>query len=97
MNTVILRNIPNEIMSLFRKRAAEQKTSLNKAVIGLLQETFGSHAPKKKIYHDLDEWLAQSPWTKEEADEFNRQLLEDRKKIVEFDRQRQRKLDEYFD
>jgi hypothetical protein len=97
VNTVILRNIPNDIMSLFRKRAAEQKTSLNKAVIGLLQEAFGSHAPKKKLHHDLDEWLAESSWTREEADAFNRQLLEDRKKSVEFDRERQRKIDEYSD
>ena len=86
MNTVILRNIPNEIMSLFRKRAAEQKTSLNKAVIQMLVETFGKESSKEKIYHDLDDWFG--GWTKEEADEFNRRLFADRRRDAELQRRK---------
>ncbi len=97
MNTLLLRNIPHEIMNLFRKRATEQKTSLNKAVVGLLQETFGPGASKRKIHHDLDDWFARSPWTKEEADEFNRRLFEDRRQSAELAREKEKRRREYFD
>jgi len=94
MNTLLLRNIPDEIMNLFRKRAADQKTSLNKAVVQLLVETFGPGSSKKKIHHDLDDWLAQSPCTKEEADELNRQLLEDRRRGAELAAEKEKRLRE---
>lgn len=100
MNSILLRNIPNEIMTMFRKRAAEQKTSLNKAVVSLLQEAFGAQAPKKKIHHDLDDWFAKASWTPEaqkEAEEFNRQLLEDRRRGAEAAREKEKRLREYFD
>ncbi len=79
LNTVILRNIPNDIMNFFRQRAHRQKTSLNKAVLGLLQEAFGTSVlRKKKGYHDLDQWLAKAHWSKEEADQFDDHLREQR-------------------
>jgi len=89
MNTLLLRNIHDDIMNLFRKRAADQKTSLNKAVVQLLVETFGPGSSKKKIHHGLDDWYG--GWTKEEADEFNRQLFADRRSDAEL----QRRKDEF--
>lgn len=70
MKAITLRNIPPEVARAIRKKAASEKTSLNKAVIGLLEVSTGHGKPEKK--RDLS-WLAGS-WTKEEADAFDRIL-----------------------
>lgn len=71
MKPITLRNLPPRVAQAIRKKAATEKTSLNKAVIGLLEESTGLRAkPEKK--RDLS-WLAGS-WSKEEADAFDRIL-----------------------
>src|SRR5438876_9359225 len=66
VNFVTLRNLP-ELVAAIRRRAGEQGSSLNKAVISLLQKSLGKRPrkPERAVYHDLDA-LAGS-WSKEEV------------------------------
>ena len=79
MKAITLRNLPAELARAVRNRAEEKGISLNRAVIELLQEALGrGERPKKRrIYHDLD--FLVGTWSKEEAEEFNRALAEQRK------------------
>jgi plasmid stability protein len=52
MGAITLRNLPTEIDTAIRQRAAKDGVSLNQAVIRLLDETI--HPPKNRAYHDLD-------------------------------------------
>jgi hypothetical protein len=74
MKAVTLRNIPPELARLIRRKASERRTSINKAVIALLEESAGTRGKEKvqPLHHDLDA-LAGS-WTKEEAVEFGKAL-----------------------
>ena len=75
MKAVTLRNLPPEIAKLVRKEAERQRTSINKAVISLLQaraEGRKKKQTKTTNYDDLDA-LAGS-WTKKEAAEFDKAL-----------------------
>ena len=75
MKAISLRNLPPEVARFVRKKAQADRTSLNKTVIGLLEECVGGGAkPRKK--RDLS-WLAGS-WSQEEADAFDRILAEHR-------------------
>ncbi len=79
MKAVTLRNLPPEVAKVVRKKAVEKGTSINKAVIGLLEESAGIRRGKQKkktLHHDLDA-LAGS-WTKREALEFDRALASQR-------------------
>lgn len=73
-STLTIRNLPPEVAKAIRQRAVKNKTSLNRAVLGLLEESIPARAGggKKHIYHDLDA-LAGS-WCSEEAAEFERAL-----------------------
>jgi len=55
VNFVTLRNLP-ELVAAIRLRAREQRSSLNKAVISLLQKSLGKRPrkPERAVYHDLD-------------------------------------------
>lgn len=78
MKAITLRNLPPEVARRVQERARTRGESLNRAVIGLLQEGLGL-APggkKPRIHHDLDFMIG--TWTKEEAAEFNRRLAEQR-------------------
>jgi hypothetical protein len=72
MKTITLRNLPPEVAKTVQQRAKKKKTSVNKAVIELLEESVGDKVKKKEKarYHDLDH-LAGS-WTEEEADAFDK-------------------------
>ena len=78
MNLVTLRNLPPELVIAIRRRAKEQGSSLNKAVINLLQETLDKRPrkPERSLYYDLDE-LAGS-WSKEEVSRFEAALRDQR-------------------
>lgn len=72
MKAITLRNLPTEIEKAVRREADRRRTSINKAVITLLEEKTGGRRKrhvKAKVYDDLDA-LAGS-WTKEEAVEFD--------------------------
>ena len=74
MGAITIRNLPPEIDSAIRLRAEKDGVSLNQAVIRLLSETI--RPPKNQTYHDLDHLAG--IWTKEEADEFDAILAEQR-------------------
>ena len=79
MKAITLRNLPPELAKTIRQKAEQQGTSINKAVINLLEEGTGIRDKKngkKSLHHDLDS-LAGS-WTKEEAEEFDKSLASQR-------------------
>jgi hypothetical protein len=78
MKAVTLRNLPPELARIIHRKAGENRTSVNRAVIGLLEEGVGIRRKKgvKPMYHDLDA-LAGS-WTKEEAAAFEKALARQR-------------------
>jgi hypothetical protein len=84
MRAWTLRNIPHELMQLFRQEARQRHMSINKTIVSLMLEKFGiARSSKKKTYHDLDAWFSKDPWTKEEADEFNKMIMEQRRRDAE--------------
>ncbi len=72
MKAITLRNLPPEVAKTVQQRAKQKRTSVNRAVIELLEESIGGKAKKKEKvrYHDLDHLAG--TWTKEEADEFDK-------------------------
>ena len=79
MKAITLRNLPPELAKTIRQKAEEQGTSMNRAVIHLLEEGTGIRGKKngrKSLHHDLDS-LAGS-WTKDEAEEFDKSLASQR-------------------
>ena len=78
MKAITVRNLPPEVARAIREKAKKEKISLNRAVISLLEEATGqTAAPRKEVlHHDLDEFFG--CWSKEEADEFDEALREQR-------------------
>jgi hypothetical protein len=79
MKAITLRNLPRELEKAVRKEADRKRTSINKAVISLLERNTEAHKRKKrqiKAYDDLDA-LAGS-WTAKEAAEFDKSLVSQR-------------------
>jgi len=77
MKAITLRNIPPDVARTIRKRAAEEKTSLNKVVISLLQENISGPGKVGKVKHtDLDRFFG--TWTREDYEEFEKALAEQR-------------------
>lgn len=77
MKAITLRNIPPELARVIQHRAHEQRSSINRTVIRILEEALGVMKKKEKAeYHDLD-WLA-GAWSKERAEEFEKSLAEQR-------------------
>jgi hypothetical protein len=79
MKAITLRNLPPEIEKVVRKEADRRRTSINKAVITLLEgkaEGRKKRQRRAKEYDDLDA-LAGS-WTKKEAAEFDKALTAQR-------------------
>ena len=75
MKAITLRNLPPELAKAVRKEANRQRTSINRAVISLLQrktEPRKKRAREAREYDDLDS-LAGS-WTKNEAAAFETAL-----------------------
>jgi hypothetical protein len=74
MKVVTVRKIPRELASAIERRARAARTSVTKAVIGLLEEAAGLARKDgaRARHHDLDA-LAGS-WAGEEAAAFNRSL-----------------------
>jgi len=78
MKAITLRNLPSKIARTVQQRAKQKKTSVNKAIIELLEESAG-RSTKKKFpvrYHDLDQLIG--TWTNEEANEFEKLIAEQR-------------------
>jgi hypothetical protein len=79
MKAITLRNLPPEIARAVQRRAKEKRTSINKAVIDLLEESAGTraHTPAPVRYHDLDHLAG--TWTENEAAAFETLLTEQRR------------------
>ena len=76
MKAITLRNVPPEIAEAIAARAREKGISINKTVVGMLEELIGSQG-KKKRYHDLDPFFGS--WTAEEAAEMDKAIAEQRR------------------
>ncbi|NTW60600.1 MAG: hypothetical protein HGB21_16160 [Nitrospirae bacterium] len=80
MKQITIRGIPVDVQKAVKKEAARKKTSLNKALVSLLERGAGTAATEKKTpvqYHDLDHLAGL--WAKEEAAEFDKALDAQRK------------------
>ena len=78
MKAVTLRNLPPELARIIRRKASENRSSINRAVIGLLEEGVGIRPKRgvKPLYHDLD--ALAGAWTKEAGAAFEAALLRQR-------------------
>lgn len=77
MKPITVRNLPKELARLVRHRAARDRTSLNRALISVLEESLGaSRRSSDVLHHDLDD-LAGS-WTAADARRFERELAAQR-------------------
>ena len=79
MKAITLRNLPPEVAEAVRKEAERKRTSVNKAVISLLERKAEGHpkkAPRSRQYDDLD--ALAGAWTKREAAEFDKALAAQR-------------------
>jgi hypothetical protein len=74
MTAITLRNIPPEVARAIQRKASEEKTSLNRAVIRLLEEALEMRHGKARrpVHHDLDE--LSGSWNDEEAESFDEAL-----------------------
>lgn len=74
MKVVTLRNLSPELTRIIRRRATEQRTSITKAVTGLLEEATGIRPTNSRrvLYHDLD--ALAGTWTNEDATAFEENL-----------------------
>ncbi len=80
MKQITIRDIPDEIANIVKKKAKEDQLSLNKAFISLLEHATGKKAKKKAgkvLYHDLDHLFG--VWSKKDAVKFEKDLELQRK------------------
>lgn len=79
MKAITLRNLPPDVARKIRQRADKEGVSLNRAVIETLQEGLGIAGKKKgkRLHHDLD--FLTGTWSKEECEEFDRALADQRR------------------
>ena len=79
MKAITLRNLPPQVSKIIHQKAKEKGTSINKVVVGLLEECTGAKEKTRTrpLHHDLDA-LAGS-WTTDEAAAFEKTLAEQRK------------------
>jgi hypothetical protein len=77
MKAITLRNLPPQLDRTIRERAKKKGVSVNKVVIGLLQDHLGESERKTvRRYHDLDD--LSGSWTRQEAEAFDRALEKQR-------------------
>jgi CRISPR/Cas system-associated protein Cas5 (RAMP superfamily) len=79
MKAITLRNLPPELAKAVRREAERKRTSVNKAVISLLESKADVRKKKRaaKMNHQELDALAGS-WTKNEAAEFDKALAAQR-------------------
>ena len=79
MKAITLRNLPPEIACAVQRRAKQKKTSVNKAVIELLEESVGTreHIFAPVRHHDLDHLAG--TWSENEAAAFETLLTKQRR------------------
>jgi hypothetical protein len=78
MPALTIRNIPTPVEKAIREKAAREHVSINKAVVGMLEELVtGKQKYRSLRYHDLD-WLY-GTWNKKPPSDFHRHLAKTRK------------------
>jgi hypothetical protein len=73
MKAITLRKLPPQLAQFIEAKAAGDRTSLNQTVIKLLQEATGLDLPR------IDVSKFAGAWTREEGEEFDRFLAEERR------------------
>ncbi|MEE8587007.1 MAG: hypothetical protein V3T83_19365 [Acidobacteriota bacterium] len=70
MKAITLRNLPPHVEQVVRRRAAEERWSLNRTVVRMLEEAVSSR------FEEEDEILEElaGTWSEEEAKEFDQAL-----------------------
>ena len=77
MKAITLRNLPPDLDKAIRKRAQGKRMSVNKAVIGLLEDHLTQDKTKRaELHHDLDNLCGS--WTEDAAAAFDRVLAKQR-------------------
>lgn len=77
MKAITLRRVPPEVARVIQRKRGETGESLNKVVIGLLEEGAGVRKKRRKVlHHDLDDLAG--AWSREEAAVFERSLTAQR-------------------
>jgi hypothetical protein len=78
VNAITVRNLPPAVAKAVRLKAKRERLSLSQAVVKLLESATAEAQPKEPtVHHDLDRFFG--TWTKEEADEFDEALREQRR------------------
>ena len=78
MSAITVRNLPPELARVIRQKAKREKVSLNRVVIGLLEEAtgLGKNAKAEVLHHDLDHLAG--VWSQEEYEEIMEAVKEQR-------------------
>jgi plasmid stability protein len=78
MTAITVRNLPPELARLIRQKAKREKVSMNRAVIGLLEEAtgLGKSTKPEVLHHDLDHLAG--VWSPEEYAEIMEAVREQR-------------------
>ncbi len=77
MKAITLRNLPDAVSRLIRRKAAAEGISLNRAIIQVLEERLGvSRSRPEPRHQDLDDLAG--AWSDAEAREFDRALAAQR-------------------
>jgi len=77
MKAVTLRKMPTQVAQAVRMKAQTGHTSVNRAVISMLEDAIGAAGPRGKNAHDDLDHLAGS-WSREEGLAFNKALAAQR-------------------
>jgi hypothetical protein len=76
LKTITLRNLPDTLARCIKQKSVEDRTSINRTVIGVLEQAFGLRRSGPTRNHDLDRFIG--TWTREETAEFEEALREQR-------------------
>jgi hypothetical protein len=77
MDAITVRKLPKEVARAVREKARQERLSLNKAVMKLLEEATGTAVDDRPAeYHDLDACFG--TWTRKEARAFDEVLRQQR-------------------
>lgn len=76
VRAITLRNLPPEVAHRVSQIAKAKSISLNKAVLGLLEERLGVAKEPRHVHHDLDQFAG--IWNAREAAEFEDALASQR-------------------
>jgi hypothetical protein len=78
---ITVRDLPAPVARAVRRKAQKDRSSVNRAVVRLLEEATGQHRPPEPPgtggHDDLDDFSGR--WSKKEADAFDAYLREQRK------------------